>query len=388
MRPQHSVLFAPSAANMWGHCSGSASLNAGKKNVETIETKEGTAGHWVCSECLEQWKLGGPTPLCVDWVGKQAPNGIVITDEMAEGAQMFVDDVLKIAGKHGALRKMQIEQVVDMPDIHELNYGTFDAAIIVPGVIYLWDYKGGHRENEAIGNLQLVNYIKGIMNKVLINGLEDQKFMVHMRIVQPFAFHAVGPIREWVIRLSDLRGYFNQLRSKAQEAVTNPTLTPGIHCRDCVVVGKCAASRKAAYSVIQYANDPLSLDSMTGADLRAERDILNVGAKIIKARQEAIEDLIMHGIKNGDKTSGLVTEATTGRLSWTVEPPQAIAFAKNFGVDNGVTKPLTPTQTLAKAPKEIRQIMSNAIGGVATRKPGTKIIHVEDSLVNRAFRRK
>ena len=45
---------------------------------------EGTAAHWVFEQMF-----AGVIPV----VGQSAPNGIIITDEMLDGAEMFVDAV-------------------------------------------------------------------------------------------------------------------------------------------------------------------------------------------------------------------------------------------------------------------------------------------------------
>jgi hypothetical protein len=63
--------------------------NAHVPDTDAPRTRGGTASHWVVSEGLEHFKANG-LGSCVanDWLGAVAPNGVVIDEEMAEGAQV------------------------------------------------------------------------------------------------------------------------------------------------------------------------------------------------------------------------------------------------------------------------------------------------------------
>jgi hypothetical protein len=308
---------------------------------------------------------------------------------MAEGAQVMVDDVIDVAGKAFALQSLKVEHRVHAPQIHPENWGTLDAALWLPNVgrLYIWDYKNGHRENSAKGNLQLIDYIAGLIFELGIDGSADQHITVHIRIVQPFCYKASGPVDEWVVPLSDLRGYFNQLSVKAHEALgPSPKLTTGIWCRDCPAVGKCPAARKAAYRLIDYADQPYAMDTMNGADLATERLILSDGIAAAAKRLEAIEDELRYKVENGDTSAGLALETTVGHLNWTVEPGVAVAFASQFGVDAAKPGALTPTQTIKATPKEMRPVIQEAIKAVTRRKQGgLKLINAGDTKASRAF---
>ena len=386
----HAIL-APSGAPIWGHCSGTIAASEGRPDISGPEAEIGDAAHWVVSECLEAWKHVVPLGLlsAEEYVGQVAPNGLRITDDMAEGAQVMVDDVIDVAGKAFALQTLMVEHRVHAPQIHPENWGTLDAALWLPkgGHLYLWDYKNGHRENRAEGNLQLIDYVAGLVNELQLNGIADEHITLHLRIVQPFSYKAAGPVDEWIGKLSDLRGYFNQLSVKAHEALgPSPKLTTGLWCRDCPAVGDCLAARKAGYRLIDYANQPYAMDEMNGADLATERLILSDGIKAAAARLEAIEDDIRHRVQNGDTSTGLVLETTPGNLDWTVEPAVAVAFASQFGVDVSKAGAKTPTQTIAATPKEMRPAMQEAIKAVTRRKQGgLKLTNAGDTKASRAF---
>jgi len=283
MIEEHAIL-APSSAPQWGNCSGSVMASRHAPDLDSEESRRGTAAHWVGSETLESHKRGEPRH-CWDLVGKVAPNGVVIDEEMAEGADVYVSDVLAVAEEYGMVSEMMIEKRVAMPQIHAQNWGTLDCALAIlrQRVIYLWDYKNGHREVLSRFNLQFIDYMAGLVNELGINGQQDQHIRVVMRAVQPFCYKAKGPVDEWSCMLSDLRGHFNQLASKAHEALTSPSLSTGPWCRDCHAVKTCSAARRASYNLIDYASAPYEMDAMTGPDLAVERQILAAGSLVAKA---------------------------------------------------------------------------------------------------------
>lgn len=391
MSGQHATL-APSSAPQWGNCSGSMLANMNAPDLDSEESLKGEAVHWVGEDCLRKWKdPDGGAHSCFEWVGSKAPNGVVIDEEMAEGAQVFVDDVLSVAQEHGALRNMLIEHRVAMPQIHALNWGTLDCCIPVmdKGLIYLWDYKNGHRENRAKGNLQLINYTAGMINDLNIDGKADQHIRVILRIVQPFCYKTQGPVDEWSFMLSDLRPYFNQLHAKAHEAMTNPTMSTGEWCRDCAAIRTCSAARRANYNLIDYVNEPYEMDAMDGATLAVERKILMCGLVSAKARLEAIEDDLHHRITGGAIDTGLALQSKSGNLAWSIPPEQAIALASQFQGDIAKNAVLTPTQAKSRVPSELRGQFEQVLKTV-TRRPsgGLKLIDADDTIGARAFKRK
>lgn len=395
----HAVL-APSSAPQWGVCSGSVQAQRFAPDIEHPRTRAGTASHWVASECLARWRdIDGGVPSCSQWTGKTAPNGVVIDEEMAEGAQAFVDHVIGIAQEHGALQDMLIEHRVFMPRIHPTaNWGTLDVSFplldrdksgrVAGGKIYVIDYKYGHREVKTRGNLQLIDYVEGILNEFQIDGHAEQFIEVVLQVVQPFCYRAADTVDEWRVPLTDLRPYFNQLEAKAHEVFNNPTLTTGPHCRDCKAILVCSAARKAHYSLVDYVNAPLEFDRMTGRDMAVERAILTAGAATLKARLEAIEEALAHSISKGETDSGLTLETSVGRLAWTVPTAQAIAFARQFGLDIAKADALTPTQAIASAKGDVKKNFAEAVKCITDRpNTGLKLIDAADSKTARAFKK-
>ena len=388
MITEHAPL-APSSAPQWGYCSGSVAANLQAPDVNAARTREGTASHWVGAEVLDHWRrpyeTNVPVMLCTDLIGKTAPNGVVIDEEMAEGAEYWVQEVLDVCGD-GHLPRLLVEERVNMPDIHPDNWGTEDSSAWIPDLntLYLWDYKYGHREVDAVENLQLIDYVKGLLNTHMI----PPTARVVMRVVQPFCYHAPSTVREWVQTVEQLTPWFEHLSRQAHEAMTCPTMTAGKHCRDCAAISRCSTAKRAGYSVITYAGEPYDISILEGPDLAAERRILTEGLQIVKARLKAVDDELYQQVSDGDKSSGLTLETKQGRLAWTVSPAEAILFAEQFQID--VTKPAarTPTQAIAAASKETRPMFAKAVKAITERpSTGVKLVQVENSKTARAFNR-
>lgn len=385
----HAIL-APSSTPVWGHCSGSIIAAQAAPSPETEQTRNGTAAHWVAAVCLMNWRdYPAATHDPRAFIGEVCPeNGVVIDALIAEGAEVYVTDVIgTLSQVQGGREALVVEFRVHMPRIHDQNWGTLDASARLPGLIYLWDYKHGHAKVEAFENLQLVDYLEGLREHYGINGHEDQFTRVIARVVQPFAYDPRGPVSEWAFMLCDIRGLVNQLHSKAHEAMTNPTLSSGKHCRYCPARGRCPALRAAVYNLIDLVDSPLAFDSMDGADLATERAILERGQTMLKARLEAIEDDLTYRVKNGDGSCGLSLDSVPGRLNWTVEPGQAIAALSLFGID--ITRPHcdTPTQARARLPAAMRDAFDEAVKPLTKRSRSLKLVDSSDTLAARVFRK-
>lgn len=387
----------PSGAPQWGHCSGSVMANATVADTETPRTRGGTASHWSVSECLEGYLKKGNHAQASDWLGVTAPNGVVIDEEMCEGAQVFIDEVMEVVEHYDAHSLMLIEKKVFMPQIHAQNYGTLDFALpllhkdedgrVTSGKIYLFDYKYGHRENKAFENFQLIDYLQGLVEYFKIDGLAEQFVEVEFRIIQPFSFHAENKSDAWNISIADLRGYVNQLIAKAREVFENPSFTSGPWCRDCKAILRCQTAQKGDYSLIDYTNDPCVILNMDGEDLAVEKGILEQGLTVLKARIESVDEELKFRLNKGEAAdSGYALESAYGNIAWDVGLEQAIAWASAFGLDAAKKDILTPTQVMKLAKGDMKPIVKQAMKTMASRPPkGMKLIKAKDSRFARAF---
>lgn len=387
--------LAPSFAPVWGNCSGAPMACAPIPNVDSDASRAGTAGHWVFAEVAVNIRDNRDAPRsCAGLVGAVCPeNGVVIDEEMAEGAQVMVDEVFAVAEAYGLVHALLIEHRVHMPAIHPVhNWGRLDAALVVsdhhgPRKIYAWDYKGGHVEKRAAGNLQLIDYLNGVAFQAGVQ--DDQHVAYSLRIVQPFAYNNRGPVDTDDGMLSDLRGFVNKLARNADLAFTNPTLTAGQHCADCPANGVCSAAKKYGYLLADLTERPYDMDRMTPAELATERAILTRAMSAAKERLKTIEDMLTEGLKNGASGTGLTLEAGYGRTKWADGVAVPIAIAQQFGFDIRKEEALTPKQAIQAAPAKVRAYFEQTIKQhTKTPMSGMKLIDAADSKTARAFKRK
>lgn len=339
--PEHSPL-APSSAYRWVFCEGSVALEAAYPETEEDESAaEGTAAHHAGAEMLL-----GREP------GTVAPNGVVLTEEMLDGAQMWVDDVRSIGAP---ATEVQVEQRVYMPRIHAQAYGTPDTWLFVPstGTVYVWDFKFGHGVVEHFENWQLIAYVCGILDLLGIDGRNDEHIWCDLRVVQPRAYHREGRVRSWRVRASDLRGYFNRLNLAAHAAMRPGAATrTGSYCLHCKAAANCETLRKA----VTHAADWLGGSSPEELPARAageEMELLEHLATLVKARRTARTADLSARLRRGEGVPGWCLENTTGAKAWKPEDKdKVIALGPLLGLDLAKEPaPITPTQALALAKK-------------------------------------
>lgn len=394
MSGQH-ALFAPSAGPQWGYCSGSILANQAVPDQETQSTREGDAAHWVVAECLVAWRdgHGGDLGLPAFYLGKTAPNGVVIDGEITDSAEVMVNDVLDVCQQHGALRDLLVEYRVHMPRVHKTEcWGRLDVGLDLRriGLVYEWDFKHGHGRVDAFENFQLSLYALGLRNLWGETEVDNAQLEAHLRVVQPRCYRSSGPVDEWVTDFSALVWIGNKLAAQAHEAENSPRMRAGKHCRYCPARGQhCAAAKRAGYRWVDYAKAPYEIETMDDSDLATERTLVLEGLVLLKARLGALEDDLQQRVSDGATGTGLALEAGRGNLNWTVPPAQAAAFAAQLGVDISKEAVLTPTQAIAKTPVDKRPLLKQALKAVAKRDAtGLKLVPAGDSRTARAFQRR
>lgn len=333
------AFLAPSSAARWVRCALAPTLESQyPQREESPESLEGTAAHWVAQMLVQ----GTPVP-----IGAQAPNGVAVTEEMVEGAELVRDTV-------GPLEGLAIEYPVKIERIHPTqNWGTpdyFRWSRMNNGRLCLRvvDYKFGHGIVDAVENWQLIDYVAGILDAAKIDGQQDQELVVIMTVIQPRAPHRDGPVRSWIVQASDLRGYFNKLINAAGQAVNpNPKATPTPEgCEHCTGRHVCEALQREAYKAAstseQYGAFELSPHAL-GLELRT----LERAAALLKARITGLREEVEYKLKRGEVVPFWVMDSTPGRLGWTQDDGAILALGQVFGLD--IAKPLAPiTATQAK----------------------------------------
>jgi hypothetical protein len=139
---------------------------------------------------------------------------------------------------------VHIEHSFDMDAVYPGAYGTADCVVYDPIKKHLKviDYKHGKGIIvEVENNSQLLYYALGAVTtlKYPFNSLE-------LVVVQPRAFHAKGPIRNWIIGVEEIIDFRADLIEAAKRTEEkNPYFEAGDHCFFCGAIDICPKSETA-----------------------------------------------------------------------------------------------------------------------------------------------
>lgn len=328
----HSRL-SPSSANRWVECPGAVTLGeqfpepAGRNEA----ADEGTASHWYASEYLE----GKPRP-----VGSTAPNGVTITEEMIEGAMVYVEAVMKAAGGTA----LNIESRLKIGFVHEECFGTTDCWFVKGREVHVWDYKYGFGVVDPFENWQLICYAAGVLQWL---GADDYDVVLH--IVQPRPFHMLGPHRTWRVKAADLRGSFTRLATAANAALAdNPPTQSGNHCKYCSARHACPAAQHAALSAVDYAGKAVA-ELLTPEALAIELRTMERAANAIQFRLTGLRAQAETTIREGGFVPGWALQPGGGRTVWSKPTAEVFALGDMMGIDlRGEPSAITPAQAKKK----------------------------------------
>ncbi len=263
----HSPLGA-SGAERWMECPGSVALfgKLRERGLDIPESdepdyrREGTAMHEAAAHCLENgldtWEIVG-----------QTFNETVIDAEMANHIQTYLDYVRPIMD---CAEEYWIESSLESPATHPLMFGSLDfGARLKPTsacfegrpVVVVVDLKGGEGIIvEPEDNPQEKYYAFLLIDR---HPEWPADMPVMLGIVQPRAFHQLGPIREWWTTVGEIRAWVHNVLVPAMNATElDNTLDAGPWCRFCPAKLVCplltslwGAAMKADPKAIVHLND-------------------------------------------------------------------------------------------------------------------------------------
>lgn len=308
---------------------------------------EGTAAHW----CFEQMFAG-----VIPEVGTSAPNGILVTDEMLDGAELFVDTVRSMVP---ADVKLYVEYRVTMGKVvHEANYGTPDTFALTSDAIYLFDYKFGHRYVEEFENWQLIDYAAGIYESCGCRHRDD--FPVHIIIVQPRVFNRGSPVRVWKTTIGALKVYWAKLAAAAPMAMCDEApCVPGDWCEFCNGRHACEALQRTALAATDeaFSSIPLVLPPLAAArELRSMRR----AAAMLEARITGLQQQLLDLCRAGVNVPHYSIERAQGRQRWTRPVQEVIVLGQMYGLKLDKPAVITPKQAVkAGVPAGVVALMSD-----------------------------
>ena len=310
-------------------------MNQLHPSIPTDESIEGDLAHDYGASCID-YKARAIT----------APRD-GISDEMHEAVSVYVDDVQDIM-RETKVFTPKIEQKIIASSIHELLWGRSDCWLYdyVNRVLYVWDYKHGHSLVEIFENWQFICYIAGIMQELGMDGCKDQDLIIKARVVQPRGFHRDGMIREWVVKASDLRGYFNILVDAATKALgPKAECVTGPHCKNCNVMHACEAATGAGYNFIDATSIAMPID-LTPYQMGAQLRMINRAMTHLKSLKTSLETQVDHVARSGVPVLGFMVESTVSRLNWDKPFSEVKTLGEMYEKKFTKDELITPTQAI------------------------------------------
>lgn len=375
----HSVLPPSDGAN-WLECTAKPQM-ALRFPALTVDPSaaEGEAAHWAAYSMMRTH---------VPQVGEVAPNGVILSQEMLDSAQVYVNHVYSVANKYGKWGQQNCETRRAMPSLHPEMFGTCDAdldLLIECKEVHFWDLKHGFLDVEVYQCVQLAIYARGWLDERGYDGHAEQNIWFVFHIVQPRSFHPDGPVRTWRVLAADLRAMWNRIRAAAYEAMSDdPKYKVGNQCTYCEARRACPALRRASHAAQQYAESamPVELDGIAlGIELHNARRML----ELLQSRIGAMEEQAEQQLRRGEVVLHHQMSPGRGATKWSKPAEDVIALGNLLGLK--LAKPAEPI-TVNQAREVFRKsgVDDKVIDGYSQRIPGAmKLTAIADNSAAKVF---
>lgn len=371
MSAAHSIL-PPSGAKAWRRCALWVTMNRTYPKGDTQDSLDGTASHWAFAEMLSG-------RFVIE--GMSAPNGVVLTDEMIDGANLVIETLAVNPALADCIAKngLHVEEAVTCPSVHAECRGTPDIWTYSPEHKTLWlpDYKFGHRFVDEFENDQLMPYASGILDRLKLNYNET---IINFVIIQPRCFYKGKPVRVWSVYASEIIPHIDALADAADAALgPNPVAVTNSECGDCSGRAHCPAFQEAAYSDAEYATAS-GIVELSPAAASLELRMLERKLTRLTGRVEGLREVVAGHLRRGERTPYHSLAQTFGRQVWTMPVEQVIAFGQLLGHDLAKPGAITPKAAIKKGIDEA------VINAYSVTPPGSlKLVEENPTDVRRVF---
>lgn len=367
--------LAPSSAMMWGPggCPAYPRMAAMYPDQgDDAAAREGEAAHHWLTETIRD----RPTPA----VGSLAPNGHPITDEMVECGSAMMLDVFTLRATPGI--RWAVEQSVKMPRIQPNHQGRpdFGAVDEAARVLYVWNYKFGHRYVDVFENWQLVDEAEGLAN--LFSVTLDATWTIDARIYQPRSFHADGQVKRWPGYTGAHHEQYVDGLARAARAAMQPDapMSTGDHCSYCPARHACPALRRVGGLAVDMSLQAVPHD-LTPANAGLTLRMIRTARERLEDLETGLEAQVMAAVRAGANDTGWEVYRGTGREKWTQPAADVIAMGNALG--KKLAKPLEPI-----TPNQARKLgIDDAVISAYSEKPAgeIKLRPLESKQIRKAF---
>lgn len=328
-------------------CNGSLSMPKFSLGVESDNSgikDEGIAAHHLACNLN--------TTNDVNLIGKQAPNGVFMTEEMLASVAEYID-YIEGRSPYRFFSEMECDASHSLENYFTVNGRADNITHTCDNVLFVDEFKYGYKIVNPEMNWTLLSHAIGYCQN-LGNAPMPEQFV--FSIIQPRAIHHRGIIRQWIIDANSFMNYWQHLIN----VLSNPTneIVTGDHCHRCPSLAFCPSATQAGYNLVEASN--ISFDeNITNSELSELMDLLNSSIKRAKSKLEALEEIAMYKIKRGEVVENYLPETSLGNTSWLNHvTPEMIKMLTGVDVKNG--KMITPTQAKKKGiSKEIVEMLSH-----------------------------
>lgn len=314
----HAIL-SPSAAYRWLTCTPSARFEEQIPEEDNEFSREGTLAHDLAALILSSragvYKLGHPAYLAemraleADvakfYASIDKPDAFSDMMGYAEDYANYVRSFIPMVGKSLLL----VEQRLDMSEYAPLCFGTVDAAVITPKVLYVIDYKYGVGVRvSANWNKQMMLYGLGALLEAHRLGFDPDTVVV--TIFQPRVSETPSTFE---IDTADLLDWAeDELAPKAVLAIGGQgEFVAGSHCHFC----KARTACKAYYDRFDDVRKIVDKRQMTEKDLQT---VLTYGPTVATWVKKVIDETRAK-MQHGKRIKGFKLVAGKGRRAFIKE---------------------------------------------------------------------
>lgn len=363
-------------------CPGSHYLESLYPQEESESAKEGTLAHKIAAQWLN---------VLIHGIGIMPD----IPLEMVEHISLYVKDVQHEFKK--GIEKFPYffdgieEHFTENGGVTSASKSIIDFYLILENAtcreIYIWDFKYGHKNIEAVNNFQLFNYASAIMNKIkenhfVLDSYENnhkKQNTFFLKIVQPRVF-TDEKIKSWIFNKHTYNEIFDMLQEKEYQALQDhaPCYVTE-ECFTCNARHACSTLREASFNIIEIASNtsPYVLPSNEiGEELR----LLEYSRNVLDARINGLKQQALQYLKKGERVNFYKLQQSTGRLNWDIPIEKLKELEQLTDINLIKEEPVTPKQAIEKGiPEEL-------IAKYTSRKSGEiKIVPQSESQLTKIF---